>query len=59
MPNTGVGLSKSCSDTMPCPRYPIGELNYPNQYTLTRGTPQKEQTIILCNLYIGLFIGDI
>ena len=54
----GVGLRKQRDDIVASPRYPPGELNYPTQCSLTWGTPQKEQNIILCSLYIGPYIGD-
>ena len=41
----GVGLSKPRNDTVASSRYPPGELNYPTQYSLTQGTPRKEQTM--------------
>ena len=46
LPDTSVGLSKPRSDTVASPCY-------------TRDTLCKEQTIILCGLYIGLSKGDI
>ena len=56
--DTSVGMSKPRGDTMTSPHYPPNKLNHPTQHSLTRGTPRKEQTIILCSLYISPSIGD-
>ena len=47
LPDNGVSLSKPHGDIVTSPRYPPSELNYPTQYSLTRDTLRKEQTIIL------------
>ena len=58
LPDIGVDLSKPRSDIVAFPHYLPQWAQLPAQYNFTRGTIRKEQTIILCSIYIGPSISD-
>ena len=58
LPDIGVGLSKPRDDTVASPHYPPRWAHQSPPNTTSHEVSSKRETIIICDLYIGLSICD-